>query len=131
MCGPRKERLHRAAARVGKAKVKNVHEADARPLRQGQGRAEAKLAEFRVSADALIDVGDELTVEHFVPASSSTSPALHRQGFSPGDEAAQLRRSAAIHGVSIAPSHGSTGQCQDPGKVFKGKKMAGHMGDRA
>jgi large subunit ribosomal protein L3 len=54
---------------------------------------------------------------------------LDRQGLCRCDEAAQLRRSAGQHGVSVSHrSHGSTGQCQDPGKVFKGKKMAGHMG---
>jgi large subunit ribosomal protein L3 len=90
-----------------------------------------KLVEFRVSPDNLIEVGAEITADHFVEGQyvdvSGTSigkgfaGAMKRHGFG------GLR---ASHGVSVSHrSHGSTGQRQDPGKVFKGKKMAGHMGD--
>jgi large subunit ribosomal protein L3 len=88
------------------------------------------LAEFRVSADALVDVGAALSVEHFVPGQfvdvtgttvgKGFAGSMKRHGFS------GLR---ASHGVSVSHrAHGSTGQCQDPGRVFKGKKMAGQMG---
>ncbi len=117
---------------VGKAKVKNV----TKPMRGHFAKAKvepkAKLAEFRVSEDALLEVGAKLHVGHFVAGQfvdvSATSigkgfaGAMKRHGF------AGLR---ASHGVSIAHrSHGSTGNCQDPGRVFKNKKMAGHMGNR-
>jgi large subunit ribosomal protein L3 len=89
-----------------------------------------KLVEFRVSEDALVDIGTELSASHFIPGQfvdvTGTSigkgfaGAMKRHGFS------GLR---ASHGVSISHrSLGSTGQCQDPGRVFKGKKMAGQMG---
>ena len=89
-----------------------------------------RVAEFRVDPDALLDVGAELSVAHFIPGQfvdvTGTSigkgfaGVMKRHGFS------GLR---ASHGVSVSHrSPGSTGQCQDPGRVFKGKKMAGHMG---
>ena len=89
-----------------------------------------KLVEFRVSEDAMLDVGAQLSVEHFVAGQhvdvvgqsigKGFAGAMKRHGF------AGLR---ASHGVSISHrSHGSTGNSQDPGKVWKGKKMAGHMG---
>ncbi|MBB4632219.1 large subunit ribosomal protein L3 [Sphingosinicella soli] len=117
---------------AGTAKVKNV----AKPQRGHFGKAEvepkAQVVEFRVSEDALVDVGAELSADHFVAGqyvdiTGSTqgkgfAGAMKRWGFS------GLR---ATHGVSVSHrSHGSTGQRQDPGKVFKNKKMAGHMGAR-
>jgi large subunit ribosomal protein L3 len=116
---------------AGAAKVKNVRQ----PLRGHFAKAKVepkrKLAEFRVSEDAVVDVGAELSAEHFISGQyvdvigtsigKGFAGAMKRHNFS------GLR---ASHGVSISHrSHGSTGQCQDPGKVFKGKKMAGHMGD--
>ena len=90
-----------------------------------------KVAEFRVGADALLDVGAEFTAEHFV-----TGQAVDVVGTSIGKGfAGAMKRHnfaglEASHGVSISHrSHGSTGNSQDPGKVFKGKKMAGHMGN--
>jgi len=117
---------------AGVAKSKNV----AKPQRGHFGKAEvepkARLAEFVVAEDALLDVGAELTAEHFVAGQlvdiqgctqgKGFQGAMKRWGFS------GLR---ATHGVSVSHrSHGSTGQRQDPGKVFKNKKMAGHMGAR-
>jgi large subunit ribosomal protein L3 len=89
-----------------------------------------KVAEFRVSADNLIEVGAEISAEHFLEGQmvdvSGTSIGKGFQGAMKRWNFGGLR---ASHGVSISHrSHGSTGQCQDPGKVFKGKKMAGHMG---
>lgn len=115
---------------VGKAKVKNVNRAMRGHYAKAEVEPKQRLAEFRVSDDAMVDVGAEIVVDHFVDGQfvdvSGTSigkgfaGAMKRWGF------AGLR---ASHGVSISHrAHGSTGQCQDPGKVFKGKKMAGHLG---
>ncbi len=89
-----------------------------------------KIAEFRVTPDCLIDVGAEITAEHYLAGQfvdiAGTSIGKGFQGAMKRHNFGGLR---ASHGVSVSHrSHGSTGQCQDPGKVFKGKKMAGHMG---
>ncbi len=89
-----------------------------------------KLAEFRVSPDNLIDVGEEITADHYYAGQyvdiSGTSIGKGFAGVMKRHNFGGLR---ASHGVSVSHrSHGSTGQRQDPGKVFKGKKMAGHMG---
>ena len=117
---------------VGKVKVKNVNKAQRGYFAKAKVEPKRRLAEFRVSDDALLDVGAELSASHFVAGQivdvTGTSigkgfaGAMKRHGFS------GLR---ASHGVSVSHrSHGSTGHSQDPGKVFKGKKMAGHMGDK-
>jgi large subunit ribosomal protein L3 len=90
-----------------------------------------KLAEFRVSPENMIEVGSEITADHFVPGQfvdvTGTSQGKGFQGAMKRWNFGGLR---ATHGVSVTHrSHGSTGQRQDPGKVFKGKKMAGHLGD--
>ena len=90
-----------------------------------------KLAEFRVSADNMIEVGSEITANHFVAGQfvdvTGTSKGKGFQGAMKRWNFGGLR---ATHGVSVTHrAHGSTGQRQDPGKVFKGKKMAGHLGD--
>src|ERR671925_146523 len=115
---------------VGKAKSKRV----TKPMRGHFAKAKvapkAKLAEFRVREDALLEPGAALSVDHFVlgqfvdvcgvSIGKGFAGAMKRWGFH------GLR---ATHGVSVSHrSHGSTGQRQDPGKVFKGKKMAGHLG---
>ena len=89
-----------------------------------------KIAEFRVSAENLIEVGAEITADHYLTGQyvdiAGTSIGKGFQGAMKRHNFKGLR---ATHGVSVSHrSHGSTGQCQDPGKVFKGKKMAGHMG---
>ena len=89
-----------------------------------------KLQEFRVSADNLLEVGDEITADHFV-AGQLVDVAGHSvgKGFQGVMKRWNFGGLEATHGVSISHrSHGSTGQRQDPGKVFKGKKMAGHLG---
>lgn len=117
---------------VGKAKVKNVSKALRGHFAKAKVEPKRKLCEFRVSEDALPPVGAEITTDHFVAGQfvdvigrsigKGFAGAMKRHGFG------GLR---ASHGVSISHrSHGSTGNCQDPGRVFKGKKMAGHMGDR-
>jgi large subunit ribosomal protein L3 len=89
-----------------------------------------KITEFRVSPENLIDVGAEITADHYLAGQfvdiAGTSIGKGFQGAMKRHNFGGLR---ASHGVSVSHrSHGSTGQCQDPGKVFKGKKMAGHMG---
>ena len=89
-----------------------------------------KIAEFRVTPDCLIGVGEEITADHYLAGQyvdiAGTSIGKGFQGAMKRHNFGGLR---ASHGVSVSHrSHGSTGQCQDPGKVFKGKKMAGHMG---
>lgn len=117
---------------AGTAKAKNV----AKPQRGVFGKAEvepkARVVEFRVAEDALLDVGAEISADHFV-AGQLVDVSGHTQG--KGFAGAMKRWGfgglRATHGVSVSHrSHGSTGQRQDPGRVFKNKKMAGHMGDR-
>jgi large subunit ribosomal protein L3 len=117
---------------AGVAKVKNV----AKPQRGHFGKAEvepkARVAEFRVSEDALVDVGAEISADHFV-AGQLVDVSGHTQGkgFAGGMKRWNFGGLRATHGVSVSHrSLGSTGQRQDPGKVFKNKKMVGHMGDR-
>jgi large subunit ribosomal protein L3 len=92
----------------------------------------ARLAEFRVSEDALLDAGTALSVEHFVVGQFvDVSGTSIGKGFAGAMKRWGFKGLRASHGVSISHrSHGSTGNRQDPGKVFKNKKMAGHMGQR-
>src|SRR5438876_4983110 len=89
-----------------------------------------KLAEFRVSPENLIEVGAEITADHFVEGQFvDVSGTTIGKGFAGVMKRHGFHGLRATHGVSVSHrSHGSTGQRQDPGKVFKGKKMAGHMG---
>ena len=115
---------------AGKAKVKNV----SRPMRGHYAIAKVepkrKLAEFRVSEDNMIDVGAQLSAEHFVEGQKvDVTGTSIGKGFAGAMKRHNFGGLRASHGVSVSHrSHGSTGQCQDPGKVFKGKRMAGHMG---
>ena len=90
-----------------------------------------KLVEFRVADDALVPVGAELTASHFVAGQLVDVVGTSiGKGFAGAMKRWNFRGLEATHGVSISHrSHGSTGNRQDPGKVFKGKKMAGHLGD--
>ncbi len=115
---------------AGKAKVKRATKADRGHFAVAHVEPKRKLAEFRVSAENMIDVGAEITADHFVEGqfvdASGTSMG---KGFAGAMKRHNFSGLRASHGVSVSHrSHGSTGQCQDPGKVFKGKKMAGHMG---
>lgn len=117
---------------AGVAKVKNV----SKPLRGHFAKAKVepkrKVAEFRVSADNLLEPGKELSAKHFVVGQYvDVSGSSIGKGFAGVMKRHNFAGLEATHGVSISHrSHGSTGQRQDPGRVFKGKKMAGHMGDR-
>jgi large subunit ribosomal protein L3 len=89
-----------------------------------------KLAEFRVSPENLIEVGAEITADHFVKGQMvDVMGTSQGKGFQGAMKRWNFHGLRATHGVSVVHrSHGSTGQRQDPGKVFKGKKMAGHLG---
>ncbi len=115
---------------VGKAKVKNVSKAERGRFAIAQVEPKRKLAEFRVSEDAVIPVGAEITADHFVVGQfvdvTGTSTG---KGFAGGMKRWNFRGLRATHGVSVSHrSIGGTGGRQDPGKTFKNKKMAGHMG---
>ncbi|MGI9371907.1 MAG: 50S ribosomal protein L3 [Hyphomicrobiales bacterium] len=114
----------------GLAKVKRTTRAQRGHFAVAKVEPKRKVAEFRVSADNLIDVGAEITADHFVAGQyvDATGTSIGK-GFAGAMKRHNFGGLRASHGVSISHrSHGSTGQCQDPGKVFKGKKMAGHMG---
>jgi large subunit ribosomal protein L3 len=117
---------------VGPKSAKNV----TKPMRGHFAKAKVEpkafVAEFRVADDAVLDVGARLTVEHFVEGQfvDVTGVSIGR-GFAGAMKRHNFGGLRATHGVSISHrSHGSTGNRQDPGKTFKGKKMAGHMGAR-
>tara|TARA_Y100001970_G_scaffold283401_2_gene398452 strand:- start:66003 stop:66842 length:840 start_codon:yes stop_codon:yes gene_type:complete len=114
------------------AKVKNLSKAARGHYAKSKISPKSHLAEFRVSEDAIIDIGEELSVEHFVPGQTvDVIGTSIGKGFAGAMKRHNFGGLRASHGVSISHrSHGSTGNSQDPGKVFKGKKMAGHMGDR-
>ena len=115
---------------AGAAKAKNV----SKPMRGHFAKAnilpESKLAEFSVSEDAVLDVGSSFAASHFVVGQKVDVVGTSQgKGFAGAMKRHNFAGLRASHGVSVSHrSHGSTGQCQDPGKVFKGKKMAGHMG---
>jgi len=116
---------------AGVAKVKNVSKAMRGHFAKANVEPKKKVAEFRVSGDCLLNIGDKLGAEHFVVGQyvdvAGTSVG---KGFAGVMKRWNFAGLEATHGVSISHrSHGSTGQRQDPGKVFKGLKMAGHMGD--
>ena len=117
---------------AGSAKPKNL----TKPERGHFGKAEVEpkafLAEFRVSEDGLLDVGAEISADHYV-AGQFVDIQGHTQGkgFAGGMKRWGFGGLRATHGVSVSHrSLGSTGNRQDPGRVFKNKKMAGHMGDK-
>lgn len=116
---------------AGLAKVKNVNRAERGHFAAAKVEPSRKLVEFRVTPDNMIDVGAEISADHFVEGQyvDVTGTSIGR-GFAGSMKRHNFGGLRASHGVSISHrSHGSTGQRQDPGKVFKGKKMAGHMGD--
>ncbi len=118
---------------AGEAKQKNVNKPQREAFAKAQVGLKMRVAEFRVEGeDALIPVGSTISAEHFI-AGQKVDITGHTQG--KGFQGAMKRWGfggmRATHGVSISHrAHGSTGQRQDPGKVFKNKKMAGHMGDK-
>jgi large subunit ribosomal protein L3 len=115
----------------GSRKVKNVTRAQRGHFAKAQVEPKAKLVEFRVSPDNLIEVGAELTADHFVTGQfvDVTGTSIGK-GFTGAMKRWNFGGLRATHGVSLSHrSHGSTGNRQDPGKTFAGKKMAGHYGN--
>ena len=117
---------------AGAAKVKRVSKAMRGHFAKANVEPKRKLVEFRVSPDAVVDVGAEIVPSHFADGQyvDVTGTSIGK-GFAGAMKRHNFSGLRASHGVSISHrAHGSTGQCQDPGKVFKGKKMAGHLGDK-
>jgi len=116
---------------AGMAKVKNTSKALRGHFSIAQVEPKAKVVEFRVSSDNMIDIGQEITAEHFIAGQLvDVSGITQGKGFAGAMKRHGFGGLRATHGVSVSHrSLGSTGMCQDPGKVFKGKKMAGQMGN--
>ena len=115
---------------VGSVKVKNLSKAERGHFAKAKVEPKRKLAEFRVSADALLEVGAELGANHFVPGQfvDITGTTIGK-GFAGAMKRWNFGGLRATHGVSVSHrSHGSTGNRQDPGRTFPNKKMAGHLG---
>jgi large subunit ribosomal protein L3 len=115
---------------AGKPKVKRLNKADRGHFAKSEIEPKAKLVEFRVGADLAPPVGAELSADHFVIGQKvDVSGITIGKGFAGAMKRWNFGGLRATHGVSLSHrSHGSTGQRQDPGKVFKNKKMAGHLG---
>jgi large subunit ribosomal protein L3 len=115
---------------AGARKPKNTTQAMRGHFALAKVEPKRKLAEFRVSPENLIEVGEEITADHYFAGQFvDVAGTSIGKGFAGGMKRHNFGGLRASHGVSISHrSHGSTGQCQDPGRVFKGKKMAGHMG---
>ncbi len=115
---------------AGSAKAKRTSQALRGHFAAAKVEPKRKIAEFRVHPDNMIGVGEEITANHYFEGQFvDVSGTSIGKGFAGAMKRHNFGGLRASHGVSISHrSHGSTGQCQDPGKVFKGKKMAGHMG---
>jgi large subunit ribosomal protein L3 len=112
------------------AKVKNVSKANRGHYARVKVEPRKKLVEFRVAADAVLEPGAVITAAHFVPGQKvDVTGTTKGKGFAGAMKRWNFRGLEASHGVSVSHrSHGSTGNRQDPGKTFKNKKMAGHLG---
>ncbi len=115
---------------AGSAKAKNTPAGMRGHFAKANVEPKRKIVEFRVDPENLIGVGEEIIAAHYFPGQyvdvSGTSIGKGFAGVMKRHNFGGLR---ASHGVSVSHrSHGSVGQCQDPGRIFKGKKMAGHMG---
>ena len=116
---------------AGKRKPNHVTKAERGGFARAEVEPKRKMVEFRVTPENLIDVGAEITADHFAAGQFvDVTGQSQGKGFQGAMKRWTFGGLRATHGVSVVHrSHGSTGQRQDPGKVFKGKKMAGHMGD--
>src|SRR3569623_913506 len=117
---------------AGSAKAKNVSKPERGHFAKAEVELKAKLVEFRVAEDARLDVGAEISADHYVAGQIVDIQGVTQgKGFQGGMKRWGFGGLRATHGVSVSHrSLGSTGQRQDPGKVFKNKKMAGQMGDK-
>ena len=115
---------------AGAKKAKNTTKAERGHFAKALVEPKHHVAEFRISEDNLIEVGSEFTADHFLPGQKvDIAGVTVGKGFAGAMKRWNFGGMRATHGVSVSHrAHGSTGQRQDPGKVFKGKKMAGHMG---
>ena len=115
---------------AGAKKPKNTSQAERGHFAKALVEPKREVAEFRVSAENLIDVGAEFTADHFIPGQKvDIQGTTIGKGFQGGIKRWNFGGLRATHGVSVSHrSLGSTGQRQDPGKTFKGKKMAGQLG---
>jgi len=115
---------------IGRAKPKNVTKANRGHFAKAGVEAPKKVVEFRIGADAALEPGARLTAAHFVKGQKVDVTGITKgKGFAGAMKRWNFAGLEATHGVSISHrSHGSTGQRQDPGKTFKNKKMAGHLG---
>jgi large subunit ribosomal protein L3 len=115
---------------AGTRKAKNTNKAQRESFAKAQVEPKAHVAEFRVDADGLLDVGAELSAEHFIAGQKVDIQGLTiGKGFAGAMKRWNFGGLRATHGVSVSHrSHGSTGNRQDPGRTFPGKKMAGHLG---
>jgi large subunit ribosomal protein L3 len=114
---------------VGLAKVKNTSKAMRGHFAAASVEPKAKVAEFRVSADNLLDIGAELTVDHFVAGQKvDVTGTSIGKGFQGTIKRHNFHRGPASHGSHNVRKPGSVGASATPSRVFKGKKMAGHMG---
>ncbi len=115
---------------AGMAKAKRVSQPMRGHFAKASVEPKRKVAEFRVAPENMIGVGEEITADHYFEGQFvDVSGTSIGKGFAGAMKRHNFGGLRASHGVSISHrSHGSTGQCQDPGRVFKGKKMAGHMG---
>jgi len=116
---------------AGAAKAKNTTAPQRGHFARANVAPKRKLAEFRVSPENLIAVGAEISADHYVPGQFvDIAGTTIGKGFAGAMKRHNFGGLRASHGVSVSHrSHGSTSMAQDPGKVFKGKRMAGHMGD--
>ena len=116
---------------AGARKMKRTTKAQRGHFAKAKVEPRQKVAEFRVAPENMVEVGAELGANHFVQGQlvDVVGQSIGK-GFAGSMKRHNFGGTRASHGVSVSHrAHGSTGQCQDPGKVFKGKKMAGHMGD--
>lgn len=116
---------------VGKAKVNRTSKANRGHFAKAKVEPKKKMAEFRVSNENVLEVGAEIGAKHFIPGQfvDVTGTSIGK-GFAGGMKRHNFGGHRASHGNSVSHrAHGSTGAAQDPGRVMKGKKMAGHMGD--
>lgn len=117
---------------AGTAKVKRTSKAMRGVYANAKVEPKKKVAEFRVDAANLPEIGAEVGANHFVVGQKIDACATSKgKGFAGAMKRHNFGGMRATHGVSVSHrAHGSIGQCQDPGKVFKGKKMAGQMGNK-
>ena len=127
---PEKDGYSAVQLGAGSAKAKRTSKAMRGHFAAAKVEPKRKIAEFRVDPENLIEVGEEITANHYFAGQFVDVTGISiGKGFAGAMKRHNFGGLRASHGVSISHrSHGSTGQCQDPGRVFKGKKMAGHMG---